>query len=82
MKYFKKIFNDCITGIDQKTVDPSRVYLLVAVIMYNALTAFSVYKDVAKWDMQSYGIGFGAILAAGGVGIALKSKTEPESIDK
>ena len=34
-----------------------------------------------KFDPQGFGIGFGALLAGGGLGVALKSNTEPGQID-
>lgn len=72
-----RVLKDCITGIDGVTADPSRVYLLLAVLVFLAGAVVElVYTH--KIDFQTYGIGFGALLAGGGLGIAAKSKTEPK----
>lgn len=70
------LVNDCITGIDGVTVDPARVYLAGAVVVYLCGAVFVVVKAHA-FDFQSFGIGFGALLAGGGLGINLKARTEP-----
>lgn len=74
--FLKKTAFDCISGIDGVTVDPARVYLLAAVCTFLAGAITVVIKTHAL-DFQAFGIGFGALLAGGGLGIAAKSKTEP-----
>ena len=74
----RTILVDMITGIDGKTVDPARVYLAGAVLTF--LTgALTVIIKTHALDFQAFGIGFGALLAGGGLGIAAKSKTEPSA---
>jgi uncharacterized membrane protein len=72
----KKIVIDCFTGIDGKTIDPARVYLAGAVAVFLGGAIVVIFKTHAL-DFQAFGIGFGALLAGGGLGIAAKSKTEP-----
>ena len=72
------ILNDCITGIDGKTVDPARLYLLLAVAVFLGGAIASVWMSHSL-DFQAFGIGFGALLAGGGLGIGAKAKTEPTS---
>jgi len=72
----KTIAMDCITGIDATTIDPARVYLAGAVVTFLAGAVVVIAKTYAL-DFQAFGIGFGALLAGGGLGIAAKSKTEP-----
>jgi hypothetical protein len=72
----KTIVMHCLTGPDGTTFDPARVYLAGAVIVFLAGAVVVVIKTHAL-DFQSFGIGFGALLAGGGLGIAAKSKTEP-----
>lgn len=74
--YILKVVNDMLTGIDQKTIDPSRVYLAGAVLVFLFGALVVIFKTHAL-DYQSFGIGFGALLAGGGLGIAAKAKTEP-----
>ena len=74
----RTILVDMITGIDGKTVDPARVYLAGAVLTFLA-GALTVIIKTHALDFQAFGIGFGALLAGGGLGIAAKSKTEPSA---
>ena len=70
------IIKDCLTGIDGVTYDPSRVYLAGAVVVFFAGAVASIWHSKSL-DFQAFGIGFGALLAGGGLGISLKAKTEP-----
>lgn len=72
----KTILVDMITGIDGATVDPARVYLAGAVLTFLGGALVVIIKTHAL-DFQAFGIGFGALLAGGGLGIAAKAKTEP-----
>lgn len=72
------IFNHCITGIDGETVDPARLYGLVAVVTFFGLSIFSVVVNDAAWNAQDFGIGFGVLLAGFGIGVASKAGTEPK----
>ena len=76
INYILKAINDMLTGIDQQTIDPARVYLLGAVLVFLA-GAIAVITKTSALDFQAFGIGFGALLAGGGLGIAAKAKTEP-----
>jgi len=71
------IIKDCLTGIDGKTYDPARVYLAAAVAVFLAGALAHIYATKSL-DFQAFGIGFGALLAGGGFGIASKAKTEPQ----
>lgn len=73
----KNIVSDCITGIDGKTVDPARLFLLLGVLVFLGNAVYAIYKG-QPWNAQDFGTGFGLLLAAGGAGIALKSHTEPK----
>ena len=72
----KKAIHDCLTGIDCQTFDAGRVYLAGAVATFLAGAIVIILKTHAL-DFQAFGIGFGALLAGGGLGIAVKAKTEP-----
>ena len=76
LEQINKVIKDCLTGIDGETYDPARIYLAagVAVFLGNAVLAL-IHGQT--WNAQDFGLGFGALLAAGGAGIALKAKTEP-----
>ena len=70
------LVNDCITGIDGKTVDPARIYLLAAVAVFLGGAIVVIVKTHAL-PFQDFGLGFGALLLGGGFGIGAKSHTEP-----
>lgn len=72
----KEIVQHCLTGPDGVTYDPARVYLAGAVVVFLWGACVVVWKSHAL-DFQAFGIGFGALLAGGGLGISLKAKTEP-----
>jgi hypothetical protein len=74
--FLKRLAMDCVTGIDGKTIDPARVYLAGAVAVFLGGAIVVVIKTNAL-DFQSFGIGFGALLAGGGFGISKKANTEP-----
>ena len=76
LDFVKRSSIECITGIDGITVDPARVYLAAAVLVYLA-SAVVVVVTTHTLDFQSFGLGFGALLLGGGFGIAAKAKTEP-----
>jgi hypothetical protein len=72
----KKLIKDCLTGKDGVTYDPARVYLAMAVNVFLGATILDAMHSI-KFDPQTFGIGFGALLAGGGLGVSLKSGTEP-----
>lgn len=72
----KEIIIHCLTGVDGVTYDPARVYLAGAVLVFLGGAIVVVVKTHAL-DFQAFGLGFGALLAGGGLGIHLKAATEP-----
>lgn len=76
IKLIKQIIHDCLTGRDGITYDPARIYLAMAVNVFLAATIMDAVHNI-KFDPQAFGIGFGALLAGGGLGVSLKAGTEP-----
>lgn len=72
-----KLLKDITTGIDGKTYDNVRCYMLVGVLAYLALTGYHLWDDNA-FDWIGFASGFGIILAGGSAGIGLKAQTEPK----
>ena len=70
-----KLIKDCLTGIGGEDYDPARVYLAIAVATFVSLSIYAVYKG-QTFDPQAFGIGFGTLLAGGGLGVKFKSHTE------
>ncbi len=80
--WFKKLWNDCLTGIDGKTYDPARVvgYGSAATLVATYAFALVIRAIGGHFDAQAAGVGGAALLggvAAVGGGVALKAKTEP-----
>jgi hypothetical protein len=71
-----KFLKDILTGIDGESYDVGRVLWALSVLIGLGLSVYSTVFKVA-FDLQQYGIGAGALLAAGGAGLWAKAKTEP-----
>lgn len=78
----KKLWRDCLTGIDGKTYDPARVGLLIGLATFLFLAVWALVAQKQPWGPQEFGIGFGAVLAGGGAAVGLKAKTEPSCSGK
>ena len=72
-----KVIKDCITGIDGESFDVGRVLLASGAVTFLALSIYHVWHN-KTFDPMGFGAGFGGILAGGGAGIGMKSKTEPK----
>lgn len=73
----KKLLMDCFTTADGQSFDIGRLLWAQGVIVFLALAIYSVVRQNHQFDMQSFGIGLGATLAAGGAALGWKHKTEP-----
>lgn len=80
MILLSRLIKDSLTGRDGQTYDPARIYLAMAVVVFLGATIIGAMQGLT-FDPQGYGIGFGSLLAGGGLGVALKSGTEPGQID-
>lgn len=78
MATLKQLIKDCLTGIDGKTYDPSRIYGAMAVLTFLGLAIFSVLLKNQTFDPQSFGLGFGGLLLGFGLGVSTKADTEPK----
>ena len=74
-KWIAELFYD-----QNDDADETVLYAMIGIVMYNALALYSVVSSgTHDFDMQSYGIGFGAILAAVFGGYGIKAKLERKS---
>lgn len=78
MKILSKIIKDSTTGIDGTTFDPARVLWIIGTFVFLALAIHTSYALAKPFDYQSFGIGFGAVLAGGGFAVNVKAATEPK----
>lgn len=73
----RKILKDMFTGKDNQTYSALRIGWFIMLIHALALSSYDVYVLKAHFDMQSFGIMVGAIVAAGGIALGQAAKTEP-----
>lgn len=74
----KDILRQLLTGADNSTHDFMRWLGLAGGITALALQVYVVVVKGATFDMQAFGIGLGALLAAVGAALGLKKETEPK----
>lgn len=66
-----------LTGADNKTYDIARICFLGACIVFFTGSIWVTY-NTKTFDMQSFGIGFGALCTGVGGLLKLKENTEPK----
>ena len=72
-----KLLKDCFTTADGESFDIGRVLWAQGVMVFMGLAVYSVVGQGHSFDMQAFGIGLGATLAAGGAALGFKAKNEP-----
>jgi hypothetical protein len=72
MNFIKHLF----TGLDGVTYDPARALWILGIAAFLSFTGYGVYKT-GVFDMNGFGIAYGALLAAGAAGVKIKESTEP-----
>jgi hypothetical protein len=65
------------TGKDNETFDVARVLWAVGVLFFLGLSTYDMLKG-HDFRPMDWGTGLGLVLAGGGTGVAVKSKTEPQ----
>ena len=73
----KRVIKDCLTVKNGEDYDLGRVGIALCMLGLIGLSAYGVYLE-HKFDAQGFGVGAGTILGAGGFGLSMKSKTEPD----
>ena len=72
----KKLLNDILTGIDNKTFDIGRIAIFSSVIVMLCLIV-AKFIVTHEFNAIEVGAGLGGIFAGGGGMLAFKAKTEP-----
>ena len=75
-KKLKDLILQTFTGKDNKTLDLGRILWAKGVIIFFGLSIYDISRGT-PFDASTWGIGLGAVLAAGGAALALKASTEP-----
>ncbi len=78
----KKMVNDSLTGVDNATFDIAREGFAASLATFLGLVIYQVVFKNKDFDMQAFAIAVGAMVAALGAALNLKSKTEPGQEDK
>jgi hypothetical protein len=73
-----KALKDIVTGIDGETHDIARWIAAAASLEGLGLVAYDVIWQHAHFDLQTFGIGLGAVLVSLGAALRLKQDTEPK----
>lgn len=71
-----KLIRDCLTGLDGVTWDSFRILIAGGGGVFLG-GGISEIVTTGRLTYQDFGLGFGALLAAGGGGILMKRHTEP-----
>lgn len=74
----KNVIKNSLTGKDNTTWDLGRILWAIAFVTGLVLVISAHIRQV-MFDVQGYGLGIGALLTGGGLGLKLKEDTEPES---
>ena len=73
-----KFLKDLVTVANGSDYDIGRVMWCIGVLAFLGFSGWSVIAQGQHFDMQSFGIGFGAVMVAGGGALRLKHPTEPQ----
>jgi hypothetical protein len=66
-----------LTGKDGHTYAPSRVYWCLAAVTQIVLSVWHVIVLDKDFSSTDFGTGMGLVLTAGGIGVWITQKTEP-----
>ncbi|MDE2097917.1 MAG: amino acid ABC transporter substrate-binding protein [Patescibacteria group bacterium] len=73
----KKFAKDIVTLSNGEDYDMGRVLIIVGSLAFLMFEAIAVINS-KTFDMQAFGIGYGAVLLSGGGHLWLKRTTEPD----
>jgi hypothetical protein len=77
----KRILNDVFTGPDGKTHDPARWLWIIGILAFLGFCGYEVIYRSGKFDMESFGLAYSALLGGGAAGVKIKESTEPTGTD-
>lgn len=80
----KTIIKHLFTGKDNHTWDLGRILWFVGVMLFFAMTIYSIIDPgfAAIFNPIEWGTGFGSVLALGGVALKVKESSEPQPRDE
>lgn len=77
MRIFRKLWNDVLTGADNKSYDNGRVVCFISFIVYYILSFMSMYS-AHPWSAIDFASGCTAMAIGFGMNLHLKKETEPK----
>lgn len=72
-----QVLSDCVTGEDGVTVDPARVYYMIAFIFFIAASMGLLIVE-KKIDLLQWSAAYAAFSVGSAGGIYIKTSTEPK----
>ncbi len=81
LRWFRRLcgaIKHLLTAKDGETYTPARVYWCLGAIQFLVLSAWSVVAHQQAFNATDFGTGLGLILTAGGLGVWLTRKSEPD----
>lgn len=75
----RNFFHDLLTGTSNMEYEISRVLWLMAVLSYIVFSGWHLHQN-GVFEAMNFGLGFGAILAAGGYGTAVKDRAKTAAV--
>jgi preprotein translocase subunit SecG len=73
----REVFRQLLTGRDNTTHDVVRWLAVLSILVALGLAIYVVVWRGQPFDLQSYGVGIGAVFLAVGGALNLKKDTEP-----
>jgi hypothetical protein len=77
LNWIKKQLRDILTEPDNKTICPVRVIGILGSLQGLGMSAYDVVIQHQHFDLQAFGLGMGATVAALGVALGIKKDTQP-----
>ena len=73
----KNFFRQLVTEPNNQVFCPIRILAILGILEYIIIAAFN-YKQHATFDMQSFGLGFAALIGGTGAALGWKKDTPKE----
>jgi hypothetical protein len=70
-------FRTMLTGPDNQSYDPARVWASGGILAYLGMMIWSVTVHHAPFDPMQHAAGIGAVLASSAAAVRIKNSTEP-----
>jgi hypothetical protein len=71
------VWRTALTGPDNATYDPARIWATGSLAVYLLMMAWSVVAHRAPFDPVQHAAGIGTLLASSAAGVRIKASTEP-----